>query len=505
MSKPNTVIIDFKMAGTLRARWSSQTLLVVRLLISAAAFLFGKTTLADWNPGNSNQLFFGDAGSACNYQFQTTYSQAPDYLPGGTQFFTSSGSSYPSLAQCTYNLNNPTFGAFEAPQLFAYALLNCQPGTTPSALSDSGCIPVSGVSGSQSGGPAPVGQNATGKDCTDCTVGDPINPVSGNEFIEQNDYRSASDFPLEFTRYYNSDSSTVSSLIGLNWRHTYDRQINYQPTQAGALVTTARRPDGRIVTFTSTDGTSWTSVTTTLERLTRLFTTAGLPNGWIYKTADDLTESYDVNGMLQQVADRTGRSQILTYTGSQLTRVSDSYGRALTFTYDTSGRMFTVTDPAGKTLTYSYDAAGNLSKVTYQDTTTRQYLYNEPAYTGGANLPHALTGVIDENLQRYETISYDSSGRGTGTSLGTAGANAFSLQYPPPGGTTFNVVVTDPLGTKRTLSYGTVNNQFRLSSFSSSGSEAACGLCAQESAVSYDANGYVRLDRPAFRRQSVAA
>ena len=42
-------------------------------------------------------------------------------------------------------------------------------------------------------------------------------------------------------------------------------------------------------------------------------------------------------------------------------RVTDPFGRTLTFTYDAADRIATLTDPAGGVYTYSYDAKNNLS------------------------------------------------------------------------------------------------------------------------------------------------
>jgi len=38
--------------------------------------------------------------------------------------------------------------------------------------------------------------------------------------------------------------------------------------------------------------------------------------------------------------------------------------------------------------------------VSAPDGATRRYLYNEPAHTAGANLPGALTNLVDEHGQQ---------------------------------------------------------------------------------------------------------
>jgi hypothetical protein len=79
-------------------------------------------------------------------------------------------------------------------------------------------------------------------------------------------------------------------------------------------------------------------------------------------------------------------------------------------------------------------------------------VYNEPAFTGGANLTGAITGLTDEAGQRLGSYSYDSTGRATGSKW-WAGANQTqpvnntALLYSGPGVTP---TVTDALGSQRT-------------------------------------------------------
>jgi RHS repeat-associated protein len=193
------------------------------------------------------------------------------------------------------------------------------------------------------------------------------------------------------------------------------------------------------------------------------------------------------------IADRTGRTQTLTYdlplasggddAPETLDIVTDDTGRQLRFSYDTDKRIATVTDPAGGIITYGYDAIGNLVSVQYPDGRSKTYHYNEPENTSGADLPHALTGITDENGDRFATYQYQADGRAIATGH-SGGADLNTLAYNPDGSTT----VTDPLGTQRTHNFTTILGVVKSTGQSQPGG-SGCG--AASSATTYDANGNV--------------
>ena len=56
-----------------------------------------------------------------------------------------------------------------------------------------------------------------------------LRPATGNVFEQENDYETSGSNRLAFKRYYNSMSSTVSTLastLGKNWRSNFDRYLN---------------------------------------------------------------------------------------------------------------------------------------------------------------------------------------------------------------------------------------------------------------------------------------
>src|SRR5258708_1184324 len=148
-----------------------------------------------------------------------------------------------------------------------------------------------------------------------------------------------------------------------------------------------------------------------------------------------------------------------------------------------------MTAPAGNAYALAYNESSavtvsggaivnNLTSVTFPGGNKRLYYYNEQANTASTNLPNALTGITDENNNRYATFQYDAQGRTTATQLGS-GVNRYAAAY-----NSLSTVVTDPLGT--THSYGL---QVTLGVVNTTGiTGSACPACGP-AAQAFDANG----------------
>src|SRR6266581_3892147 len=265
---------------------------------------------------------------------------------------------------------------------------------------------------------------------------------------------------------------------------------------ASSATTTVSRPDGKQFVFTQS-GTvfapSWVAPADVMDRLTQ--TANGI---WIYTTApNDEVETYDASGRLVSIANRAGVAHTMSYDSSgRLAAVTHSLpqslsGKTLRFVYDASGRIASMVDPAGNVLiepaghafSYAYDAAGNLSSVAYPGDTTnpvRTYVYNEPANTSGANLSNHLTGIIDENSNRFSTYKYAVDGRVISTEH-AGGVSTYSVVYDSETST-----VTDPLSTARIFGFQTLFDVPKHT-----GVDQPCDRCGLASSISYDTNGYL--------------
>jgi len=327
-----------------------------------------------------------------------------------------------------------------------------------------------------------------GSACDGGDIGNPVRSGTGNKWQREIDLPASA--ALQLVRTYNANPPFASVRMGAAWTHSFARSIDIQSFGAWLY---ARRADGKAYIFNPSAGGAWATDVDISDRLLELKDGSGLRTGWQYIVgSDDSVETYSASGRLLSIADRAGRVQILTYDlpasaggdddPDTLDAVVDAAGRQLVFTYDAHKRIATVVDPSGGVIAYGYDSVGNLVSVQYPDGRSKTYHYNEPAHTGGANLPHALTGITDENGDRYATYAYDAAGRAVSTAH-AGGADLHTLSYGPA-----STTVTDPLGTQRVYGFTTVLGVVKSTGQSQPGG-SGCGPAS--SSVAYDANGNV--------------
>jgi RHS repeat-associated protein len=331
-----------------------------------------------------------------------------------------------------------------------------------------------------------MGEELGPKGCCNNTgsaaAGEPIDIGSGNVTYEYTDYTTAGQNPLAFTRYYNSlgnayGISTFAAEMGVNWRSTYDRYIQI----ASSSKVIVERAGGQQLTFNLV-GSTWTPNKDVNLSLTHSGTT------WTLTDVDDTVETYTTTSggneaLLNTIVLRNGYTQTTGYnTSNQLTSVTDSYSRALSFTYNTSGTLATVGTPDSTTISYGYTSATGgyqLTSASFPTSTTQTVTY----IYGNSGLPFALTGITDENGHGYASWTYDSVGRGLTSQLGS-GANLVTLVYNTDGSRT----VTNASGVTDTYTFTTLQTVPKVSQIS----RAATGTTAAATRYfTYDSNGYL--------------
>lgn len=327
----------------------------------------------------------------------------------------------------------------------------------------SGCSPVGGK-GLGNASEAPGG----------CVCGDPITIHSGNLFEQVVDYQTFTPNRLQLVRFYNSMASpeSLAKGLGANWRTNFDRYLRLEsPTSV-----TAERPDGREVSF-SLSGNVWTTDSDIDLRLTSSGTT------WTLTDQDDAVETYTATstgqGLLQSIVARGGYRQTLQYDSSnQLLSVTDSYNRQLRFVV-LLGKLLSVVTPDGLTFTYTFDASNRLSTVNYSTApaTRQQYLYENGSF------PNALTGIVDENGNRFATWGYDSAGRAISNEH-AGGADRFTVSYNDSDGSR---TITSPLGAQTVYKFTTLQNSLKITEMARL---ATATTAAAVTTITYDSNGY---------------
>lgn len=317
------------------------------------------------------------------------------------------------------------------------------------------CPPPSPPPGGGNGGSSSGGGDG------DCSVGNPCNPANGNKFQVENDYEGL--IPLD--RIYNSASRwDIESGLPSGWSHTFSSKLVTRTDLLGKTCLNAvpltecedwnllysignyyYRYDGRITKLSEAQITI--SVSNNLIREPNnseidalIFNDAdegmllsisewGEPpfrldraslGVWKVERKDGVTEVFDNAGRLLSLIDSGGKKLNLTYDGIRLTNVADDFGHIMSFEYSSiDGLISKVITPKFTEITYSTgtrtleDPIWNeelivyttLETVTYPDGGIRTYHYD------WFNTANRLSGITDENGDRYSNYAYDEYGR----------------------------------------------------------------------------------------------
>ena len=271
-------------------------------------------------------------------------------------------------------------------------------------------------------------------------VGNPIHLGTGNKFQAELDYQSTGTNPIAFARYYNS--SLTAALMG-GWSHTYARSVDFAPATYGENMVVLHRAEGQQLAFYAVDG-EWLPTWKTDDRLVQT------RDGWQFTQSNGVIEGYNDSGQLVSIEQPDGNVIQVTHTNGLLASVVDSFGRTLTFQHS-GGRISGMVDPAGEIIQFQYDPAGRLGTVVYQDGASRSYVYDKP------EAPGLLSGIIDENGNRFATWTYDAQGRAV-SSEHSGQADRTTVDYNPDG----TVDVTNALGHVQTYTFMRRNGALKV-------------------------------------------
>lgn len=199
---------------------------------------------------------------------------------------------------------------------------------------------------------------------------------------------------------------------------------------------------------------------------------------WTYVTANGHTENYDSSLKLLSTTNLESQTTQFSYDADgRLSTVTGHYGETLTYHYDESSHLVSITTPEGE-LNYVYDTQGRLSSVTYPDNRQRHYHYED------ANHSLLLTGITDENGNRYASWTYDAQGKAL-SSEHANGTERVEFTYNPDGTTT----VTDAAGAERTYHFEVKQGTMRVTHIEGD----RCATCSNGGIKSYtyDSNGFI--------------
>lgn len=255
----------------------------------------------------------------------------------------------------------------------------------------------------------------------EASVGNPINVINGNKYQEEIDYRGKGFMPLEFIRYYNSNSNS-SSGFGPKWSHSYSRFITTTTEDINGIeqaVAKLNRDNGQVIRFYK-DRKTWLPVHADVRSTLTLSS-----KKWTYTTELGLVEVYNQQGQLQSITHIDGNMYTLEYSAEgKLNYVYSPNSSRLSFEYNADNKIQRVTGGFDNSYKYYSTDSIMLSRVlpTFGKGSSRDYHYEDE------NFVSLLSGITDENDDRVVTWTYNDKGQAISSSNGD-GINLVNIEY----------------------------------------------------------------------------
>lgn len=218
---------------------------------------------------------------------------------------------------------------------------------------------------------------------TDAVGRFPVDPESGDFWHSFTDISVNGYGPgLDLVRTYNSLDANVYGMFGYGWTAF----SSFSPSLDQITM-----PDGSMIQLSGTYALpSYAAANSTFAKNA---------NGtYTFVFQGTMTYNYNSSGALTSMVDANGATTSFTYTGSELTTITDASGRTITFTYNTDGTVATATDPLNRVTNYSYTAYGSgydLTSVTDPMSRVTSFVY----YSSSSPDPNAMWKMIMPNDQ----------------------------------------------------------------------------------------------------------
>jgi YD repeat-containing protein len=184
----------------------------------------------------------------------------------------------------------------------------------------------------------------------DLCVGNPIVPGQGCKVQWETDYTFGGASPLNFKRYYHSQSPYHDRSAA---QRSAGQPLATQPrrpaqSRGSANLVLLLRDDGQILYFRPKAGsaTDWVSDADIVGQLKKTAT------GWTWRESDDAVETFDAAGRRLARVERGGLSLSYSYVpgSDRLAGIQDNFGRSLTLTYNAQNLLSELTTPLAREL-----------------------------------------------------------------------------------------------------------------------------------------------------------
>ena len=163
-----------------------------------------------------------------------------------------------------------------------------------------------------------------------------INPISlykGEKRLDVTDLTlNTPAGPLSFTRTYRQSKQAEWQCMGLGWTHNHAISLTPPTGSPGTIV--VRMPHGGEAHFTEQSTNHYVG---DVGATSVIDCDGETPSQYTLTTADQSTYVFDDGGKLLSRSWLAGETWAYSYSGSQLTQVTDAYGNKLVFRYYTSG------------------------------------------------------------------------------------------------------------------------------------------------------------------------
>jgi YD repeat-containing protein len=369
----------------------------------------------------------------------------------------------------------------------------------------------------------PPGQNVCRKpvtysDSKVCPISNPVDPSDGSKRQSVVDIEfTAAGNRLALTRTFFTESLwTYVSPYGYGWTlDPWARAIRFMPNASAPQAITVWR-NARTHELKNDGGGVWKR-----SPYNGLELRATPPTWTLVDRFEGVVEQFDASGRLVSSQSITGLGVSLSYSPTTLA-VATALGQLFSVTFGPGGKVASIATASGLQLTYAFDSANSelLKSVTYSDQSVATYLY-EPERAPLMTMPidlfatfsaqgtmsptdsplgfssiaaeqlvvgrasrYPVTGIIDEASNRSRTYVYDAAGKAVRTERAN-GVDKYQFYYVAPFKQTS---VTDPLGSVRTLSFGTTAQTLTQASLSQPGG-SGCGPAS--AAVTFDSSANV--------------
>ena len=267
---------------------------------------------------------------------------------------------------------------------------------------------------------------------------------------------------ISITRYYRSqdiapNGQVISGPFGVGT--SFDYAIYLYSTNSSPVYLVL--PDGGTIAYTLQNGvlTATSTASTALYGSTIAYNAN--TQGWNLTLKDKTIFFFGSAGLLQKISDRFGNQiQLVRTNGTtgDITQIlsinlniSGVAARYINLTYDSNHHIIAAADNSGRAIHYTYDSSGRLTSAIYPDQSQHQY-----SYYNASDLSYIteVQGNPQANppLMYTTSVVYDSSNRFS--ALGRSDHTWYTVtQYVGPTNAISSVTLQDPRGIQNQYIY----------------------------------------------------